>query len=75
MTDADATPRYAPPTPAELAAMFAEPTPAEALDGCAHRDACLRLLATLDGGVDEKTDGWQAAAAARLGCGDCEEWE
>jgi len=37
MTDANSIPRYAPPTPAELAAMFGEGAPAERPCGqCGH---------------------------------------
>ena len=72
--DPNGIPRYAPPTPAELAAMFADPTPADVMADCPHRWACRMQLERLGGRVVDESDfGWTDELAALLGCGeDCE---
>jgi len=50
-----------------------DPTPAEVMEGCAHADACRRVLEMLDGPVNDESFAWMDDLAARLGCATCEE--
>ena len=80
----DSIPRYDEPTWEEYAEMaeMDDGTPMDIMDRCNHQDACLRLLAMLDGPLPDGIDGFgsnaqqaRASAAERLGCADCTEWE
>lgn len=77
MADPNDVPRYAEPTPDELARMFGEPGPADALESYAHQGACLRQWGRwcCGGEADTGRFAWMDDAAQELGCADCDEWE
>lgn len=60
-------PRLAPPEERD-------PTPAEYFEGCVHSAACHRVLELFEGAVNTDRVGWLDDLAARLSCGECDEW-
>ena len=68
---ADAIPRYAEPTGAELEAMFHDQTPGEVLSRCIHRYACGWWNDFDNDVVDHRPE----PCARGMGCEDCDLWD
>lgn len=60
-------PRLAPPEERE-------PTPGDCYEGCVHGEACRRVLELFEGPVNTERFAWMDDLAARLSCGECDEW-